>query len=675
MGPFLSAIVAAILGTLALDTIPKPEEVERGPATLFAIGIIAFAWITARVRQAGPGERMRPIAWARPLDLLLFAWLLFGTDWTTVAREAVLDMPFLRHLLVLSPYFLASLARVEAAWPAERAEGTEQTGAHGWTRGRAVGFHAKLLLIPILPLLLITGIHDTARLVPEVRIVLDSYPAIDYAAMAATFTLVLLATPRILKALFGTRPVGGPLRELLDAHLTQERVRVGGIERVDTGGLIPNAAWLGLTLRGGRIFITDALLETLPPQEVRAVFAHEVAHGTRRHLLWFLAYFLAIMLGPYVAGSLIGSSLWVAGGLGIAWTIAGLIGFVAISRRFEVEADLVAADSLGDAELFGHALARVGVIAGKPLDRHGVRHFSIASRIGIVRASAANPEVRSSWNGRIRACKLVIAGFALLVAMAAAWKVPEDLEIGAAIKDLREAETVKEESELRRRDGGALPAADAARADAELRAKLESIVARTRPALAHPAVRDEAARIGIAAQMSLADEALRTGNFDEARAIAADVESNWPKGDPIGDLNRLLLDAQLAALDPSRDLASVRPKVKAAIDATEEIVRKYGRNQSSDWVQQEFRFLAAATGLEGASFDYEGDSFESARLLALARGARLGGAESREASRALDAWPTDFAWRREVLKRALGDRQPADALKDLVAAETRRSHR
>src|SRR5262249_10757343 len=162
----------------------------------------------------------------------------------------------------------------------------------------------------------------------------------------------------LLKALLSTRRLAGPLRDLLDADLARQGVAIGGIEHVDTGGLITNAAWLGLTLRTGRIFISDALLEALSADEVRAVFAHGVAHGRRRHLVWFLALFLASMLSTYVLGDLLGAS-WVAVAAPAVSILAPLVAFVSISRRFEVEADLVAVDTVGDPESFNRALAHV----------------------------------------------------------------------------------------------------------------------------------------------------------------------------------------------------------------------------------------------------------------------------------------------------------------------------
>lgn len=131
MGPFLSAIVAAFLATLALDVNRAPDPVDRGTATVLALGLIVFAWASAKLHHAQPGERIRPPVWARPFDLILYAWLLFATDWTTVAREATLDLPLLRHVLVLAPYFLAALARVDAAMPAAREGEDEDTGRAG----------------------------------------------------------------------------------------------------------------------------------------------------------------------------------------------------------------------------------------------------------------------------------------------------------------------------------------------------------------------------------------------------------------------------------------------------------------------------------------------------------------------------------------------------------------
>jgi hypothetical protein len=273
-----------------------------------------------------------------------------------------------------------------------------------------------------------------------------------------------------------------------------------------------------------------------------------------------------------------------------------------------------------------------------------------------VRACAEDPAARARWRRRIRAPKIFILALFLLALGGVAWKAPSEISLGRAIRDLTLAQ------EMREGQGGAAPVTD-------LAARLRSAVALSRKALLNPALRSRAALVGIAANMALADEALRHGDWEEARRIAAEVEAEWPRGDEVGDFNRKMLAVELAAIDPARDLASLGPAVREAQADLQDLLRDRVADRSSDLVARELRFLAAVAGLEGQPPEFDPDDFESARLLALARGVP---AHPGEAGRALRTWETnDFAWRRAVLERALG-RSPHEAMKDLVATETRR---
>jgi Zn-dependent protease with chaperone function len=661
MGPFLSVIIAAILATLALDLNPAPDHVDRATPTAVAVAMVAAAWITSRVHRSRGAPPMSQPRWARVADLAFYGLLLFGTHWTTVAREATGDLPLIRQLMLLAPYVFAALARVDAAWPADHPDD------HPWSRSRGVTFHARLLLIPIAPLLLVNGIHDVLERVEPVKALLERNPAFEYAVICALLVLATLAMPAILTWVLKSRRLPpGSLRTALEADLARQGVRVGGIEAVDTGGLVANAAYLGLTLRTSRIFISDGLLLAMPEDEIRAVFAHEVAHGTRRHLAWLMALLVAILLSTYVVADSFAED-WLAFGIAGFSMLFGIACFVPISRRFEVEADLVAGDTIGDPELFNRALLRVGAIAGKPLDRHGIRHFSIGYRTQIVRACAANPLVRGQWRRKLQSTKIAITAALVLMVAGAVWKAPYDVS-GAAL-DVMAAQSRRQKHDDLRREG-ATSAEENAAVEAFVRDRYQAAIVRARKGLFHPATRREAAIIGIAASNGMADEALAHGDFDEARRIAADIEAHWPSGDKTGDFNRKMLRAELAAIDPSRDLASVRPEVTAALEGYKELMKTRAPDWSSDLVGRELSFLAAA--VEGSSLGYDPESFESSRVLALVRGVEVPGPEPREVAlkRALATWQVnDSAWRRKVLERALG-KQPHEIL--LVAAETRR---
>jgi Zn-dependent protease with chaperone function len=647
MGPFLGIIAATVVSTIALDGTVEPERVDRATPTALAALMIGLAWVTSRLHQPRMLAAMRQAPWARPMDLALYVLLVFWTDWTQVAREATGDVPLLRQVLMLSPYYLATLARVDAAWPAEPG------GGRTWTRGRAVGFYARLLLVPVAPILIVNGAIDALRAAPRLAAALDAYPAVEIGLVLASFALVILVMPALLARVLGTRSLpAGPLRSALEADLARQGAKVGGIEEVDTDGMIPNAAYLGLSTRLGRIFISDALLRSMPEDETRGVFAHEVAHGTRRHLVWLLGFFSTAILALYVTADVFGGP-WSAGLALVATIAAGAAGFVAISRRFEVEADLVAADVTGDAEAFARALARVAVLAGKPVDRHGLRHYAIATRIGIVRSCAESPQARALWLRRIRAPKVAIAGMAAVVAALAAWKLPADLRLSAAFQELRTAYETEREARGRRFERGPEPHDANGSDEAALRRRFQEAGDAARRELAHPLVGRRAAELGIAALMGVADAALRTGDVEEARRIAAEIERDWPRGDPIGDFNRLMLRAELAAVDPGRDGGEARAAVVAAQASLANLLSAIGRNESADLVEQELRFLAAATGVEGASLALEDATFPTARALAIALGAEASPAESREVAAGVGI---DYAWRRLALARALAAR-------------------
>jgi Zn-dependent protease with chaperone function len=667
MGPFLSAILAALLSTIALDLGGAPESVDRATATFFAIAMVGFAWISSRLHRGAPGGGgMRQPPWARPFDLGLYAFLLFGTHWTAVAREASLDLPLLRQLLTLAPYLLAALARVDAVYPAPK----EDEPDYAWSRSRVVSFHARMLLVPIAPLLVIGGIHDALRLTP-LNALFEAYSVLEYGAFTALFVVVMLVMPWILRWLLRSRRLpDGPVRAALEADLARQGVRIGGIDEVDTGGLVANAAYLGLSTRLGRIFISDALLQAMPPEEIRAVFAHEVAHGTRRHLVWFLGLFTALLLLGYLAQDFLGEASirglvgadasastvilvarWASAAAMALPLLGGMIAFVAISRRFEVEADLVGAASIADPELFSRALLRVGAIAGKPLDRHGLRHYAIAARTEIVRGCAVDPATGARWKSSIRSAKLAIAALCVLVAAGVAFKLPSDLEIGHARAARLRGDSSKDA------------------------VALKSAVAHARAALPHRLVRNEAALLGVASLMTLADQALARGDFDEARRISAEVASDWPVGDPVGDWNRQMLALELVAIDPGSDLGSLQPEIKVLQERLQDLLTVLPRDKSVDECENDLAFLAAAAGADGGQLAYDPDGSASSRLLAIARGPKSVGAESREAARALADWEGDWAWRKTVLGRALAGRSPREALDGLVAAETRRAVR
>ncbi len=71
------------------------------------------------------------------------------------------------------------------------------------------------------------------------------------------------------------------------------------------GGRMLTAAVMGLVRRFRYILVTDALLGLLTPGEIEAVIAHEIGHVKKKHLIFYLFFFVGYLLVSYALFDLI----------------------------------------------------------------------------------------------------------------------------------------------------------------------------------------------------------------------------------------------------------------------------------------------------------------------------------------------------------------------------------
>lgn len=143
----------------------------------------------------------------------------------------------------------------------------------------------------------------------------------------------------------------------------------------------PNAFATGRNPRRAAVAVTEGLLTQCPPDELRAVLAHEMAHIRNRDIL-IGSVAAAIATGISFAANM---ALWAGmfgGGddddgpnpavtllLAILAPVAATILQMALSRSREFEADRVGAEILGDPEPLARALTRIDAIAARtPLE-------------------------------------------------------------------------------------------------------------------------------------------------------------------------------------------------------------------------------------------------------------------------------------------------------------------
>ena len=195
--------------------------------------------------------------------------------------------------------------------------------------------------------------------------------------MAFTLTLSW-AYPRVIAPLFNrfTALEAGPVRERLERLVERCGFRSDGMFVMDGSKRSShgNAYFTGLG-RSKRIVFFDTLLNTLAPEELEAVLAHELGHFRRRHVAKRLLAIAAITLVGLAVLGWLRTQSWFYAGLGVAEAspAVALLLFLLVapvftqflrpvgawlSRRQEFEADAYAA-AQADAAALIRALVKL----------------------------------------------------------------------------------------------------------------------------------------------------------------------------------------------------------------------------------------------------------------------------------------------------------------------------
>jgi STE24 endopeptidase len=223
-----------------------------------------------------------------------------------------------------------------------------------------------------------------------------------------------------------------------------------------------NAAVMGVIPGVRYVLLSDALLSTMTPRQIEAVFAHEAGHIRKHHIQSFLLFaFVGWLL---VAGlmellaraansteSALSFSIETIEGVGLLATVLfWTLGFGWLSRKFERQADLYGARCVTPAakncrlpcsvhpsastsvagtgrvcatgvEVFASALDRVAMLNGIPHEERSWRHSSIGSRIRFLASLAGDPHRATQFDRLLRSVRFAILGLAVAGAAATAY--------------------------------------------------------------------------------------------------------------------------------------------------------------------------------------------------------------------------------------------------------------
>lgn len=236
----------------------------------------------------------------------------------------------------------------------------------------------------------------------------DSYVPIFL--MLGIIVTALLTMPIVLRLFLGLKPLpAGPLRERLECTARRLGFRYSNILVWHTRNLFANAMVTGFIPWIRYIVLTDRLIEELTPDEIEAVFGHEVGHIKHHHLLFYLVFFVTSVLILGLIWELAGGwltpedisailpseaieTLDVFSSFGKLGILAGymLVFFGFLSRRCERQADLYGAQTVST-EVFISALEKVADINGMSRNRFSWLHPSIDKRIAFLQEMRDQP--------------------------------------------------------------------------------------------------------------------------------------------------------------------------------------------------------------------------------------------------------------------------------------------
>jgi STE24 endopeptidase len=453
--PFLLLLVLTLISLQ--QKWPEPPEGLglAGSVALTWAGVGVFlgeAWLTARrLRRRLAAEAAtrsallrRHASHRRRHGLALLTFYLVAVcalGWGWAARGLLAPNGALVpgvEVLLLTPLLAGLILSWAVFYDVERAahEATPFEAAPFPGRWAYVAVQARHNLLLIVPPLVLMVVQQT---------VLVLFPGMQEDHLlfglfgVALLVGIFLGIPWLLRLILGLKPLAdGPLRDRLLAAARRLGFRFTDILVWDTRNTVANAMVTGPSPWLRYVVLTDRLVREMTPDEIEAVFGHEVGHIKHRHMLFYFGFLLAslvVVLGLWHAGkALLGQGpvsefLHEHCGEVLAWLSAYemlavlpllmLLGgymfvvFGFLSRRCERQADIFGCRTVS-VEVFVEALEKVARLNGISRDRPGWlsswQHSTIALRVDFLQRMNTDPDLEPRFQ---RAVGYVKWGMAL----------------------------------------------------------------------------------------------------------------------------------------------------------------------------------------------------------------------------------------------------------------------
>ncbi|MBW1693827.1 MAG: M48 family metalloprotease [Deltaproteobacteria bacterium] len=338
------------------------------------------------------------------MAIVLFSIDIYGLN----LPSFLVNMPFLSMIPTLQALLFLGLfvGYLSIVWAC--AHGTHRALQATDLSRRSYILSNVLFSIPILlPWLLLSGIADIINALPfhlPKRLLSTTEGQIIY-FLIFLFAIAIVG-PLIIQKIWRCEPLEtGYYRQRIE-NLCQR----AGMEYANIlywpifGGKMITAGVMGLVKKFRYILVTDALLRFLEPEEIDAVIAHEIGHIKKKHLMFYLIFFIGYMLISFASFDLLLYSILFAEpiynfirstGLNQTTVVSSIFSFTTIvifviyfryifgyfMRNFERQADTYVFTLFDSAGPLISTLDKIAVTSGQPRDKPNWHHFSIKKRV------------------------------------------------------------------------------------------------------------------------------------------------------------------------------------------------------------------------------------------------------------------------------------------------------
>lgn len=403
----------------------------------FLGGVIVLAHILHRriaklvIDLATVGQTSRRQWWRLcmpPLHWFAF-WLVQHAGWGALVGEWGTTWPApLATVVVLLPW-----VALHVSWLAARCRIEVALRRKPWPVLSYIAFHMRIWVIPLTPVALTELTVWLGRSMPSFGLAVDSYPSLVVLGSVCLIGLLFSAAPFLARLAVPTDSLPpGDLRTALEGVARGAGFKCLDIRVCRTHDHVANAAFLGVLGRLRYVVITDGLLKKLGLEEMAGVFAHEVGHSMKRHVQLNLCMITSFtVLAAVFEQSGLSASPLGAWPLILAFPAFLLFIYAPIARRFESEADLFAATTLGSPGPIVRSLSALGRLYPHRRAHGGLVHPGLDERVAFIEKASSVPEVRGVFEAGMSRLKRRILMISLLPLLLLAAGLPDELAAGS----------------------------------------------------------------------------------------------------------------------------------------------------------------------------------------------------------------------------------------------------